>query len=435
MQQSWKAGNNGGCHEIIRDLASMINHEPSVQGAVRLMQAFSLVGGIQLKYGGTTPPTPRFTQHLNRYFLPFCRDVIEAFLTVGFAPYRIRTNESGARIPELLPLGTYTWHVSRNMGSIGQWGSDPSKAKDPSRTPFLCYEISSMYCQDPIHVHVFVPPQAFFLCSSPLASLLKCYDHLLNKRECAYRADRFNSQPSVVMEHHTNLPMNAMTKSSVPFQQMEVLGQDSQTAGMSAVAMSMMHDTMDTMQQRTNLPAESVTVVAPTDYAVHSLDHVLSPQEMLREELSFTRQVAISCGIPCAMLLQGGGSIGASATSASNTNAWAEGIEGSNRLFLDTCRNINAHLEDMLYDIYRHIYGVNHGHAPVFKLPLVPTIPFDQLMIAHKMQLVDDACFSRMLEATWGVGLCKEARSVREQEQKAEYVLPFRDKKPEPGSK
>ena len=48
---------------------------------------------------------------------------------------------------------------------------------------------------------------------------------------------------------------------------------------------------------------------------------------MLREELSFTRQVAIGCGIPCAMLLQGGGSIGASATSASNTNAWAEGIE------------------------------------------------------------------------------------------------------------
>ena len=106
MQQS--AGGRG-CHELIRDLSQMKQYEPLVQNALRLLQSYCLVGGIQLRYGGTTPPTPRFAQHLQRYYLPFCRAVIESFMTVGFAPYRIRTLENGARVPELLPLGTYTW--------------------------------------------------------------------------------------------------------------------------------------------------------------------------------------------------------------------------------------------------------------------------------------------------------------------------------------
>ena len=317
----------GGCHEIVRDLAFMINHEPSVQGAVRLVQSFCLVGGIQLRYCGTSPPTPRFAQHLQKHYLPFCRNVIESFLTVGFAPYRIRTTESGARVPELLPVGTYTWHVARNVNNMGQWGAleNPNK-KNPGDLPFLRYEINSMYCSDPIHVHVFVEPQAFFLCSSPLASLLNCYEHLLNKRECAFRADKFNSQASIVMERHTKLPSNAHSTGDI-ISLHEAQGKLRLNTEVISANMSAMHNTMESMQSKTHLPDEAVTIVPPTEYAVHSLDRVLSPQEMLREELSFTRQVAIGCGIPCAMLLQGGGSIGASATSASNTNAWAEGIE------------------------------------------------------------------------------------------------------------
>jgi hypothetical protein len=408
-----------GCHEIVRDLAFMMNHEPSVQAALRMMQAFCLVGGIQLRYGGTTPPTPRFMEHLTRHFVPFCRDAIESFLTVGFAPYRLRTLENGARVPEILPLGTYTWYVAKGLN----YGQSEAASK-----PLLRYEISCMYCEEPIYVHVFVPAQALFLCSSAFASLLASYDRLLNKRACAYRADQFNSQPSIVMEQHSKVRLNDATDKGTILTDAERGGNDMNFAERRKHNAQALHDLLDMFAKRTGLPEETVSVMAPTDFAVHGLDRVLSPQEMLREELSFTRQVALSCGVPCAMLLAGGGSIGASATSASNTNGWAEGIEGSNRMFLDTCRNMNHHLETLLLEVYRGIYGVNHGHPPVFKLPLVPTIPFEQLMIAHEAQLVDDASFSRMLEATWGVGLGKEAQNVRSQKQKAEFVLPFRDK-------
>jgi hypothetical protein len=55
-------------------------------------------------------------------------------------------------------------------------------------------------------------------------------------------------------------------------------------------------------------------------------------------------------------------------------------------------------------------------------------------VLAHKSELIDDNNCSLMLEATWGVGLGKQARSLREREQKAEYDLPFRDKKETPAA-
>jgi hypothetical protein len=40
-----------------------------------------------------------------------CRDAIQSFLAVGFAPYRLRRIENGARVPEVLPLVRFTGKV------------------------------------------------------------------------------------------------------------------------------------------------------------------------------------------------------------------------------------------------------------------------------------------------------------------------------------
>jgi hypothetical protein len=408
----------------------MTHDEPTVQGAIRLIQGACLAGGMQLKYGHT-PPTPRFAQHLRRHYLPFCRDVIASFLTVGFAPYRIRVTETGARVPELLPLGSYTWFIARNMNNIGQWGGENANTNN-KHLPFLRYEINSMYCSDPIHVHTFSPPPSSFLCSSPLSSLLSVYEHLRTKRECCQRADRFNCNPSIVMEQHTKLSMNDLAKSGQALLDPEVKGRNAEKRVTSENQMRQMHDTLAHLQQRTHLPEDTVTLVAPTDYAIHSLDHVLSPQEMIREEMAFGRLVALCLGIPPSMLLQGASSVGLSSSAGNSAGSWAEGFEGSNRLLVDTCRHINMCLEDLMQNVHKLVYGSDQVHPATFQFPVVPTVPFEQLMTAYQAQLVDDANFSLILEATWGMALSQQARAVREQQQKAEYVLPFRDKKQTP---
>ena len=62
---------------------------------------------------GNNAPTPSFAAHLRRYFEPFCHEAIAAAVAVGFVPYRIRTH-GGHKVPEVLPMGTYTWSVARS---------------------------------------------------------------------------------------------------------------------------------------------------------------------------------------------------------------------------------------------------------------------------------------------------------------------------------
>ncbi len=56
--------------------------------------------------------TREFQKHIDKYFLPFCSEAIRYFFVCGFVPWHVRRLPStGDLIPEILPLGTFTWHV------------------------------------------------------------------------------------------------------------------------------------------------------------------------------------------------------------------------------------------------------------------------------------------------------------------------------------
>jgi len=103
---SWISSTTGGgaSGEAVNMLSIMMHDEPMLQLGIRLLQNFCLAGGLQLRFKGNVPPTPNFARHIERHYLPFCREAIYSFMMVGFAPYRIRLLENGSSIPEMLPL-------------------------------------------------------------------------------------------------------------------------------------------------------------------------------------------------------------------------------------------------------------------------------------------------------------------------------------------
>ena len=103
---SWRPTptNNGASGDAVNILSIMMHDEPMLQMGIRILQNFCLMGGLQLRFGGNVPPTPNFARHIERYYTPFCREVIFSFMMVGFAPYRIRLLENGHKIPEVIPL-------------------------------------------------------------------------------------------------------------------------------------------------------------------------------------------------------------------------------------------------------------------------------------------------------------------------------------------
>ena len=447
------ASSNAGSsnEESVRHLMAMIQNEPVLRQVLRLAQNHCLSGGLHLRFGhhSDVPPTPLFARHIEHYYVQFCRNAIVSFLAVGFTPYRIRRLRGGIQIPEVLPLGTYSWYVTRNTTPLQPtpWRScapppttaatttttTTSTAEEEEDRPLLRIEVASAYTsKERVHVYEFEPLNSLFACSSLLMSLLPGYLRLLHKRECVRRADHFNSHCSLVLEQVERRDMHATQNSNEIVLNM---GNEARDLLRSAHAQGEGRQALLRKLLEAQLPDEGVALVAPVNQAVHGLDRVLSPQEMVREELLFMRSVACAVGVPPTLVLQGSGAVGSnSASTSSNAQGWAESSESNNRELLDLCRNMNAHLELLLLEAYQHIYGPNGG--PRFRIVALPIFNLEQLQAVFRNELIDDGAFSAILEASWGTPLGKNALGARAEQRKAEYVLPFRDRKqPTPAAK
>jgi hypothetical protein len=405
-------------------------------------------GGIQLRYMGNVPPSPNFQRFLNKHFYPFCKDAIVLYLSVGFVPYRIRKTEKGSLIPEALPLGTFTWHVGRgNQDNVATpWSSigkpppaatpEESRGKESSSNdeevsdkPLLRYIVNSSYCKEKIHVFNVVSPQILFSCSSPLGTLVQPFLALCHKRDCVARGDAFNSIPSMILEHQDKILINDVSNSGFAIQNTKDMDGKMALDQKNIVERQvMMQQVIRESTDICNLPRETISVVAPKNHTVHGIEKVVTPQDIQKEELQFCRLVAMACGIPVSMILQGGGVIGGGGSSGSK-DSWSDNIEGSNRILLDTCRTINRFLEDLLLEVHELIYG-SEGR-PQFKIPVIPVVPFEQLMCAFESELFDEKHVSMIFETLWGSRLSENAKKAMLEKRKAEYVLPFRDKKDE----
>lgn len=400
-------------------LARMLQDEAAVRQAICLLQQHCLSGGLSVRFPGNVAPTPHFARHIQRIFVPFCREAIQSFLVVGFVPYRIRMLSDGCKVPEVLPLGTFSWSVSRDPTLLPKaWFFDrqsqqmnvndfcddkkntTTKKRKMQTGPLLCYEVNTSFTDQPPLVYPFTTPSTLYPCTSAISSLMQTYNMLCHKRGCMLRADMYNSKPSLVFEeqYHGN-PTQAAEKGSGIQNSAEEIG-DAQRARRKGMDLrqNLHYDVFEEARNRSQLPEESVTLVAPINHSVHSLDKALSPQDLNREELGFMRLVAVAVGLPPALLLQGSAVIGTAAVSTSAaTMGWADSAESSNRQLIETCNHINGHLQMLLEDVYCTIYP--DSAVPRFIFRALPTLCLEQLSSVFDARLIDDDVFSSILKA------------------------------------
>ena len=395
--------------DYVNTLALMMQDEASVRQAIYLTQQHCLSGGLTVTFQNNAQPTPHFENHIQRYFVPFCRDAIQSFLAVGFAPYRLRTLRDGCKVPEILPIGTYSWNVSRAPTTLPKaWYFDRSKhhmgvadnaTGKKDETALLCYEVTSGYTDAPPSVYAFTQPSTFFQCTSALSTLVQPYRMLCHKRECTLRADQFNSKPAVVFEEQLKTARANEAASSGSFITEEFIEENKDRRARMDTRQTLHHDVFDRARIRSQLPDETVTLVAPINHSVHSLDKALTPMDVHREELGFMRLVAVATGLPPSLLLQGSAVIGTSAVSTSASSmAWADSAESCNRMIMETCNHINAHLGMLLEDVYCAIYKDASKKMPRFLLRALPTLCLEQLSSVFNSELIDDAVFSSILK-------------------------------------
>jgi hypothetical protein len=117
-------------------------------------------------------------------------------------------------IPEVLPLGTYTWAVMRPDQQY------PTKKGGK----LLEYVITTNYADaQEVHVLNYVTPHALFSCCSPVSSLIIHYQNILHIRKLTERSESWNSHPNLVFEESEKAYINDVADKGGPLQALSEL--------------------------------------------------------------------------------------------------------------------------------------------------------------------------------------------------------------------
>lgn len=96
--------------ESYRLLLELSSQEPTLQACFKVIESTCLARGIGLKVKGRNV-LPSFQSFLDRYYLSFAETAIRHFFTLGFVPWRLRRISTGDCVPEVIPLGLFTWSI------------------------------------------------------------------------------------------------------------------------------------------------------------------------------------------------------------------------------------------------------------------------------------------------------------------------------------
>ena len=96
--------------ESLQLLLEIVTQDPLVQQALKVVQGTCLSRGIFLQVRGKQM-TKKFEQYVNMYYKPFCENSLRCMFLCGFVPWRLRRLHTGDIVPEVLPVGSFSWFV------------------------------------------------------------------------------------------------------------------------------------------------------------------------------------------------------------------------------------------------------------------------------------------------------------------------------------
>jgi hypothetical protein len=185
-------------------LLELVNQEPTLTQAFRIIQTQVLQGQLRLQVNGTVA-SPAFMRFAQDHYVPFCKEAIKAMYTYGFIPWHFRLLRSGDSVPAVLPAGTFTWSIIQNGGANMDcdYGDDVTK--------ILLYDIKLLNTGNDIRredVFIFetTPPtwniaQGSRIRSSypsPLSHIIADYKNLRTAMKNKAHADAWNTQAHII---------------------------------------------------------------------------------------------------------------------------------------------------------------------------------------------------------------------------------------------
>jgi hypothetical protein len=92
-------------------LLELLTSEPFLQECFQMVENMCLSRDIEFTVSGGQPPALDFKSFINRHYYSFLSNAMRQAQGLGFVVWCVRRLPSGDSVPEVLPLGSFTWVV------------------------------------------------------------------------------------------------------------------------------------------------------------------------------------------------------------------------------------------------------------------------------------------------------------------------------------
>ena len=345
--------------------------EPIIQQAFSIIENVCMAHGVTVAHGPSKQTKASFQHFIDMHYVPFLRNAIRAMHMYGFVPWRIMRLESGDKVPEVLPPGTFRWTVevpktSDSMLSYAVKLNPGAKAEEHvfvtqwSSPNFLVSENSVMYAT----------------VSSPMSYVIESYKNMQAALKRQAHADAWNCTARVIVSHEPKEFAHDQHRNELfgTFSQhIDEYGrfQPNKPATQSDKIDDVFHD-----RSMNHVPAV---------YSLPPYHHVdTSPQLVPCADVAYLQSkykfdVCSLLGVPPELLL--------TAQKSLEGNEGKARLQSSNRIFQAKMQTVCAFLKVLSAEVYFKIYK-SDAQFDIVPMPRLEISSIEDLKILHEIGVI-----------------------------------------------
>jgi hypothetical protein len=359
-------------------LLELLTSEPFLQECFQMIENMCLSRDIEFTVQGRKAPAPEFKAFVNRHYYTFLSNAMRQAQGLGFVVWCVRKLASGDSVPEVLPLGSFTWVVE----------------PDPSGRQSLRYKIHLVGIKEVgftvtewIQPNLSVSENSILHATvqTPLAHLIEEYKILRETMKRYHHADAWNTTARIAVSSDPKQFNHEASQREV-FETLDFLK--------GAVETKRRHTSSaveEAFQSRQSNHREIVYELPPHHHVepMPVLKPVVDMEFMTRK---FRNSVCSLLGIPSEMVQADRGASGQE----------SRGGRSTSRIFQGKMARMCSFLSSLLQEAYAKIYK-EEAEFNLMALPRLEVQGIEDLKILHEIGVLQPDHALKLSDVLLGV--------------------------------
>ena len=373
-------------------LLELLSSEPFMQECLQMIENICLSRELDFTMqSGGTPPSADFKSFINRHYPRFLKNAIRQAHGLGFVVWCVRRLPSGDKVPEVLPLGTFTWTVEM----------------DPTSSSTLRYRIQLVVKDVPFRVTEWVQPNfnvnegsiLHATVQTPLAHLIEEYRILRETIRRYHHADAWNTTARVVVSSEPKQFNHEASQKEV-FDTLDFLKgamENRKKQSLTAVEEAFANQRPSNHREMVyELPPHHHIEQMPVLKPVVDIDFMTN---------KFRHSVCSLLGIPPEMII-----------ADRETQKHSRGGKATSRIFQNKMSRMCNFLSDLLQEVHEHIYK-ERVKFHLVALPRLEIQGMEDLKILHEIGVLQPDHAILLSEVLLGPGPASKRRKPLQKKQ------------------